>query len=116
MNKEERVRKNSHFRYIYNRGKSLSNSSLVMYITKNNKNLNRIGISVSKKVGKSVVRSRVKRLIKESYRNNKQLFKKGYDIIYIARVGTSKLKYDDFQKSILNLGNRSGLIKEGEKN
>ncbi len=116
MNSEERVRKNSHFRYIYNRGKSLSNASLVMYSIKNNKPVNRIGISVSKKIGKSVVRNRVKRLIKESYRNNKDRFKKGYDIVYIARIGTSKLKYNDIEKSIFNLAKRGGILKEGVDN
>lgn len=116
MNSEERVKKNSHFRYIYNKGKSISNASLVMYTTKNNKQINRIGISVSKKIGKSVVRNRVKRLIKECYRKNKDRFKKGYDIIYIARMGSSKLTYIDIEKSIINLATRTGLLKEGERN
>jgi ribonuclease P protein component len=60
MGKEEKIRKNSHFRYIYSRGKSYSNSSLIIYITRNGKNINRVGFSVSKKVGNSVVRNRVK--------------------------------------------------------
>ena len=61
---------------MYRRGKSFSTDILVLYIFKNNRNtvdgqeINRVGISVSKKVGKSVVRSRVKRLISESYRLN----------------------------------------------
>lgn len=113
MKSEERVRKNSHFRYIYNRGKSISNASLVMYTKRNNKPINRIGISVSKKIGKAVVRNRVKRLIKESYRNNSNKFNKGYDIIFIARVGTSNLKYKDIEKSIYNLAKRGGILKEG---
>lgn len=116
MKSEERVKKNSHFRYIYNRGKSISNASLVMYTNRNNKPINRIGISVSKKIGNSVVRNRVKRLIKESYRNNKDRFIKGYDIIYIARIGTSKLKYIDIEKSIFNLAKRGGILKEGVDN
>lgn len=116
MKSEERVKKNSHFRYIYNRGKSISNASLVMYTSRNNKPINRIGISVSKKIGKSVVRNRVKRLIKESYRNNRDRFKKGYDIIFIARIGASKLKYRDIEKSIFNLAKRGGILKEGEEN
>jgi ribonuclease P protein component len=87
-----------------------------MYTIKNNKPINRIGISVSKKIGNSVVRNRVKRLIKESYRNNKDRFIKGYDIIYIARIGTSKLKYNDIEKSIFNLAKRGGILKEGAEN
>ena len=82
------LQKNFQFRYVYNRGKSLANKHLVMYVIKNNKNAetNRLGISVSKKVGKSVVRSRVTRLIKESYRLTENEIKSGYDIVVIARV------------------------------
>jgi ribonuclease P protein component len=116
MNREERIKKNSHFRFIYGRGKSHSNEYLVLYIFKNNKNINRVGISVSKKVGKSVVRSRVKRLIKESYRVNKPLFKKGYDNIFVARVKSSKANYHEIEKSIILLMKKGGLLlEEGNK-
>ena len=84
--KIEKLRKNSEFRAVYRRGRSFSNSILVLYVFKNYKNkyINRLGISVSKKVGCSVVRNRVKRLIRESYRLNKSRFKPGYDFIFIA--------------------------------
>lgn len=114
MKKEERVRKNSQFRYIYKRGKSYSNNILIMYIIKNNKRINRIGFSVSKKIGNSVVRNRVKRLIREGYRNNRYGFEKGYDIIFIARPGISKMTYHEIENSILLLIKKGGLIKEGE--
>ena len=61
--KKYRIRKNTEFRTVYRRGKSFSNLLLVLYIYRNGKDINRCGISVSKKVGKSVTRSRVKRLI-----------------------------------------------------
>ena len=70
-----RVRKNSEFRIVYRRGKSFANDLLVLYIFKNKKNVsnnneiyNKIGISVSKKVGNSVVRHHLTRLVRESYR------------------------------------------------
>src|SRR3712207_8208848 len=68
--KKYKIRKNSEFRIVYKRGKSFSNKLLVLYVKRNGTNFNRLGISVSKKVGKSVIRSRVKRLIRESYRLN----------------------------------------------
>jgi len=114
MKKIERIKKNAHFRLIYKKGKSISDSNLVMYCVKNGKDYNRIGVSVSKKVGKSVVRNRYKRLIKESFRKNKSIFKQGYDIIFIARVGILKCKYRDVEKSVIGLMKKFGLVKEGK--
>ena len=80
------IKKNSDFQKIYKNGISLANKYLVMYIMKNNSRENRLGISVSKKVGNSVVRHRITRLVRESYRLNSNLFEYGYDIVIIARV------------------------------
>jgi ribonuclease P protein component len=82
----------------------------VLYIYKNKKELNRVGISVSKKVGKSVIRSRVKRLISESYRLNKDSIKKGYDLVFIARTGSDDKSYIEIEKSLKNLFKRAGLL------
>ena len=73
-----------------------------MYVIKNNKNAetNRLGISVSKKVGKSVVRSRVTRLIKESYRLTENEIKSGYDIVVIARVNAKDATYAEINASL----------------
>jgi ribonuclease P protein component len=119
MGKNERIKKNSQFRFIYSRGKSYSNDKLVLYMFRNKKNVNRIGLSVSKKIGNSVVRNRIKRLIRESYRLNKDTCKKGFDIIFIARIGSKNAKYKDIEKSVINLIKKGGLLKEGvdiEKN
>lgn len=119
MDKNERIKKNSQFRFIYSRGKSYSNDKLVLYIFRNRKNINRIGLSVSKKVGKSVIRNRIKRLIREGYRLNKDMYKRGYDLIFIARVGSKNAKFTDIEKSVIYLMKKGGLLKEGadgEKN
>lgn len=116
--KEERIRKNFQFRAVYNRGKSYSNNVLVLYVRKNNKNINRVGISVSKKVGKSVIRSRVKRLISESYRLNKDNnIKKGYDLVFIARNTSKDKSYVQIEDAVKNLFKKAGLyINNDEKN
>ena len=64
----ESLKKNDDFRLVYRSGKSCANRYLVMYAKPNDLGTSRIGISVSKKVGNSVVRHRIKRLVKESYR------------------------------------------------
>ena len=116
MNGNERIKKNSQFRFIYSRGKSYSNDKLVLYIFRNKKNINRIGLSVSKKVGKSVLRNRIKRLIREGYRLNKNMYKRGYDLIFIARVGAKTANFKDIEKSVIYLMKKGGLAKEGVEN
>lgn len=116
MDKNEKIKKNSHFRFIYSRGKSYSNDKLVLYIFRNKKNINRIGLSVSKKIGNSVKRNRIKRLIREGYRINKIKFKRGFDIIFIARTGSRNSNFSDIERSVLYLMKKGGLIKEGIEN
>lgn len=81
-----------------------------MYMIKNGKNQNRLGISVSKKVGKSVIRSRVTRLIRESYRLLESEIKLGYDIVVIARVSAKDATFMDVSKSLNNLLKKHNLL------
>ncbi len=83
--RQNKLRNTKEFTNVYKRGKSVVTKNIVMYYKKNGKNINRLGISVSKKVGKAVVRNRAKRLIKEAFRYNKDI-KLGYDLVFVARV------------------------------
>lgn len=74
-----------------------------MYLIKNKSELNHLGISVSKKVGNSVVRSRVTRLIRESYRLTEKEIKSGYDIVFIARATCKDATFDDMMRSVKHL-------------
>ena len=76
----ESLKKNRDFQTVYKYGKSAANRYLIMYIYPNQTERNRLGISVSKKVGNSVVRHRLARLIRESYRLSETRFHSGYDI------------------------------------
>ena len=112
----ESLKKNFQFRYVYNRGKSLANRHLVMYVIKNGRNSNRLGISVSKKVGNSVTRSRVTRLIRESYRLSEKKILRGYDIVVIARVSSNEVPYRDIYKSLNHLLRKHNLLAEKSEN
>lgn len=114
--KFQSLKKNFQFRKVYKSGKSCSNQLLVLYTFKNRESVNNIGISVSKKVGKSVIRSRVKRLIKESYRRNMINVKQGYNLVFIARVSSSGKGYKEIETSLVNLLRRSGLFINEENN
>ena len=91
------------FGNVYKRGKSYANKYLVMYIVDNNLESNRLGISVSKKVGNSVVRHRITRLIREAYRLHQDELLKGKDIVVVARVNSKGHSYWDIESEFQHL-------------
>ena len=105
------LRKNNQFRYVYNRGKSIANKHLVMYLMPNDKSYNQLGLSVSKKVGNSVIRSRVTRLIREAYRIKEDKIKTGYDIIFIARASCADAGFHDIAPSVMHLIKKHHMLK-----
>lgn len=111
MKFSESLKKNSDFQKVYNEGKSYANRYLVMYVLQNGSGHNRLGISVSKKVGNSVVRHRVKRLVKEAYRLNEDMFCQGLDIVAIARVTAKNISYWETESALLHLGSLQQIIK-----
>lgn len=110
MNFTKSLKKTHQFRFVYNKGKSIANKYLVMYVVKNNSKENFLGISVSKKVGNSVVRSRVTRLIRESYRLNENKLKNGYSLVIIARNLANGASYFEIEKSLNHLFYKHNLL------
>ena len=108
--------KNKDFQIIYKKGKSNANKYLIMYVLENNKKENRLGISVSKKVGNSVIRHRVTRLIRESYRLNCKKFRSGYDIIVIARASAKDKAYRDLESALIHLAKLHNIIEDLSEN
>lgn len=100
----ESLKKNKDFQIVYRKGKSYANRFLVMYIKKNDIGKNRLGISVSKKVGNSIVRHRLTRLIRESYRLQEEHFLCGYDIVAVVRVNAKNSTFADMKSALIHLG------------
>ncbi len=98
------IKKNRDFVRVYQNGKSYANKYLIMYVYGNNLEENRFGITVSKKVGNSVVRHRVTRLIRESIRLNLDQFEKGFDIVIVARSTAKNRKFFAIESALLHLG------------
>ncbi len=107
----ESLKKNSDFQHVYKMGKSYANKYLVMYVLENNTNKNRLGISVSKKVGNSVVRHKVTRLIRESYRLHEGIFNSGLDIVVIARNSASSVSFWEIESALLHLAKLHHILK-----
>ncbi len=110
MKQTESLRKSQDFQRVYRKGKSYANKYLVMYVLSNQTAENRLGISVSRKVGNSVVRHRMKRLIKENYRRKEDQFRCGFDIVVIVRKGAVGKTYKEIGSAIMHLARLHNLI------
>ena len=110
MKHSESLKKNKDFQTVYKNGTSQANRYLVMYVLENQYRKNRLGISVSKKVGNSVVRHRVTRLIRESYRLNEMLFAGGLDVVIIGRPSVKGKSFHDVEGSIMHLAGKHHIL------
>ncbi|MCR4691918.1 MAG: ribonuclease P protein component [Lachnospiraceae bacterium] len=99
----ESLRKNRDFQTVYKNGRSKANKLFIMYVLENDQPVNRLGISVSKKVGNSVVRHRIKRLALEAYRLHEDMFNSGLNIVVIARPAAKDAAYQEVVSAILHL-------------
>ncbi len=106
MQRSESLKKNHDFQKVYKNGTSKGNRYLVMYVLKNQYMKNRLGISVSKKVGNSVVRHRLTRLIRESYRLNEAEFENGLDIVVVARPQAKDRTYHEIESALMHLAGK----------
>ena len=108
----ESLKKNRDFQLLYKEGKSRANRYLVLYVKENGLEKNRLGVSVSKKVGNSIVRHRITRLIRESYRLHEDMFNSGLDMVVIARVSAKDRGIREIESALLHLGKLQGVLKK----
>jgi ribonuclease P protein component len=106
----EALKKNDDFRRVYELKKSKGNRFFIMYVSDYIPEKNRLGISVSKKTGNSVVRHRIKRLVRESYRLNESRFSSGLNIIVVARKEAADISFKETESAILHLAKKQGIL------
>ena len=99
------------FRRLYHT-KGVADGFLVLYARKNRLPENRVGITVSKKLGKAHIRNRTRRRIREVYRLNEEAFRPGWDIVVVARSKAVDAPFDVLTKSYLTLAKKAGLLSE----
>ena len=102
------------FQRLYRKGPSVANRYLVLYCNKNRTEENRVGITVGKKLGKAVHRNRVRRRLREVYRLNEDSFRRGYDIVVVARSRAEEASFQDLTRAYLSAAAKLGLLEEGK--
>lgn len=112
LSKFQSLKKNREFQSVYCSGLSKVNRCFVMIILKNGLPYNRVGISVSKKVGNSIIRHRVTRVIREIMRLHWEDVCQGYDIVIVARKAARESEYKNFESAIMNLLKQHHLLEE----
>lgn len=108
------IKKNRDFQIVYKNGTSYVNRLLVMYVYPADREETRIGISVSKKVGNSVVRHHVTRLIRECFRLNREHMNSGLDIIVVARAAAKDSDYKKMESAYRHLCGLHNIMKESK--
>jgi len=103
------------FRRLYNKGRSCANGLLVIYCRPNGSQENRIGLTVSAKLGHAVVRNKVRRRLREIYRLNEQKFLPGYDLVVVARSRAVTAPYGKLEKAYLHLADKLGLLRKTDE-
>ena len=114
MKKTKMLKKNYEFKNVLNRGKCYYGKYIAIFIRKNNKNMNFLGIAISSKLGKAVKRNYVKRIIRENYKQIEEHVKTGYDIVFIwkRRQEIEQACYDCVEKDIQKVFKEARLFLE----
>lgn len=109
--KVESLKNDREFQRVYKQGKNYWNKTLTIYVKKNNLGYNRVGYSITKKIGNSVERNKLRRRMKEIIRLNSKYLHTSYDLILIPKKISTKKSYWDLEKDILFLLKKAGMIK-----
>ena len=112
MNRNYSLKKNKEFNYVYRRGKSVANRYLVLVFVKRKTNVLKVGFSVSKKIGKAVIRNKIKRRLNEAFRLMMDDVKPNTLMVFIARPGITELDFKAVQKNVRHILKKAALLKE----
>ena len=106
------IKNNYEFRRLYAKGRSAVSPTLVVYMRRTKRSTNRVGFTVTVKIGKAVVRNRVRRRLREIYRLNEAKLLRGVDMIVVARGRSTSATYWELQRDYLCCCKKLGLLEE----
>ncbi|MCX7615139.1 MAG: ribonuclease P protein component [Clostridiales bacterium] len=112
MHFTESLTENRNFMRLYRSGKNAAGAAIAVYCKRNNLGMNRLGITVSVKLGGAVIRNRTRRRIKEAYRLHEAEFRKGYDIVIVARHRAKTESFCALEQGICKVFQTLGMMKE----
>lgn len=108
------LKKNYQFKDVLSKGKFFSGKQIIVYIKKNNKNINRIGLAISVKIAKAVKRNKIKRIIRENYKEMEKNLKKGYDIVFLwkKKINPKEVNFYKVKNDFINIFDKANIIKK----
>lgn len=112
MKRAVTLKENYEFRRLYQRGNSAVDRAMVLYCRENRLGRNRLGITVSVKLGHAVVRNRARRRLREVYRLNSGKLDQGWDIVLVARSRTATEPFQNLNAAFLRLCKKTSLLRE----
>lgn len=112
MKRATTIKENYEFRRMYAKGKSGVSPCLVIYCRPNHRGHNRLGITVSAKLGHAVVRNRIRRRLREIYRLNQPRLKQGYDVVLVGRMRAVSADYQELERAFLHVCEKLSLLEK----
>ncbi len=106
------LNKNTLFRRLYYRGKAFSTPYFVLYVMRSGSKVNRLGFTVSKKIGKAVARNRARRLMYEAFRLFEPRTKKGYYMVMVARFAVLNVHFTEICDALLSTLEKAELLEQ----
>ena len=114
MKRSVTIKENYEFRRLYSKGSCAVTPSVVVYCRKNGRDHNRLGVTVSTKIGHAVVRNRARRRLRELFRLSQEQMLQGYDVLLVARGKTARIPHHYLQRDYDSAVKKLGLIVEEE--
>ncbi|NSW92033.1 MAG: ribonuclease P protein component [Firmicutes bacterium] len=116
MKKTIPLKNNREFLKVYKKGRFFAGKYMVLYALPNGLDINRLGVTASKKAGKSVRRNKIKRLIRENYRMQEEMVKRGYDLVFVVRNSGNLPDFYEIKREMDFLFRRLKLVDEEKNN